>query len=388
MTLLSRSLENSRSMETFKFPNNSTSAGSSSSSAGSSSSACAAGPSRQPPHARGFPFLRLPREIRDEIYSYLVLFDPQPLASTAKYFLPQFQQPLSAVRSAAPFVKLQRPKLNLAIFRVNRKIHEEAARMFYRENTFPIRIIIRRPTYSMKFPSKKGGYDVYYETLWDRVNFFYHPDQHVREFQEVQEFYLGRTFPPIQNPESELLPASIYRPVLRKIHIDVIDTRTGDEDWREEPRSNVRTVLMPLVARLKPVLNPAGKRLNVKIRILTVLESYGPSDPNYGSYENTAAWGDVYADIKRKKFKRPSEKNVKRLIAMAWPLTRGKWKYSLVTPVDLHLIFEKAIKAELEKCNRDVGSEEKEQEYKIAKLGDKCFWTREKGRLVVMSTAD
>ncbi|EGX53515.1 hypothetical protein TWF173_010456 [Orbilia oligospora] len=377
MTLLSRS------MSAFKFPNNTNQAGSSSS---SSSSRAEAGPSRQPP--RPFPFLRLPREIRDEIYSYLVLFDPQPLASTAKYFLPQFQQPLSTIRSAAPLVKLQRPRLDLAIFRVNRKIHEEAARMFYRENTFPIRIIIRRPGYSMKFPAKKGGFDVYYETLWDRVNFFYHPDQHVREFQEVQEFYLGRTFAPIHNPESELLPAAIYRPVLRKVHIDVIDTRTGDEDWREEPRSSVRTVLMPLVARLKPVLNPAGKRLNVKIRILTIMESYNPTDPNYGSYENTSAWGDVYNDIKRKKVKRPSEKNVKRLIAMAWPLTRGKWKYSLVTPLDLHLIFEKAIKAELEKCNKDVGTEEQEAEYKSAKLGEMCFWTREKGRLVVMSTAD
>ncbi|KAF3179659.1 hypothetical protein TWF106_002865 [Orbilia oligospora] len=376
MTLLSRS------MSAFKFPNNTNQAGSSS----SSSSRAEAGPSRQPP--RPFPFLRLPREIRDEIYSYLVLFDPQPLASTAKYFLPQFQQPLSTIRSAAPLVKLQRPKLDLAIFRVNRKIHEEAARMFYRENTFPIRIIIRRPGYSMKFPAKKGGFDVYYETLWDRVNFFYHPDQHVREFQEVQEFYLGRTFAAIQHPESELLPAAIYRPVLRKVHIDVIDTRTGDEDWKEEPRSSVRTVLMPLVARLKPVLNPAGKRLNVKIRILTIMESYNPTDPNYGSYENTSAWGDVYNDIKRKKVKRPSEKNVKRLIAMAWPLTRGKWKYSLVTPLDLHLIFEKAIKAELEKCNKDVGTEEQEAEYKNARLGEKCFWTREKGRLVVMSTAD
>lgn len=89
-----------------------------------------------------FNFLLLPAELRNEIYSYLLHFDTPPM-------LPMFDYDIPAVPDTqsrwGPQSK-RSPKnlwfgnlgISLAIFRVNKQIHDEALRFFFAENTFPI----------------------------------------------------------------------------------------------------------------------------------------------------------------------------------------------------------------------------------------------------------
>lgn len=107
---------------------------------------------------RPFPFLSLPRELRDEIYSYVLLFGPP-------------KEPFSI-----PVPLFERPCLETSLIYLNKQIHDEATSVLYSRNTFPIQITMRSESCPSWLQSRNLqarddiGYKFYTEftSFWER----------------------------------------------------------------------------------------------------------------------------------------------------------------------------------------------------------------------------
>lgn len=110
------------------------------------------------------PFLRLSRELRDEIYKYLVLFTPPPIPF-----------PLDRSQKDEIYITThKREKLDLSIFRVNQQIHSEATEIFYRLNTFSIQV-----TTNLHKDLGCGSMylEVFWEAPWESIGYTVYEDQ-------------------------------------------------------------------------------------------------------------------------------------------------------------------------------------------------------------------
>ncbi|KAF3207896.1 hypothetical protein TWF679_008225 [Orbilia oligospora] len=95
-------------------------------------------------------FLNLPLEIKNEIYAYVLICNMIPSYETGFRDRRHHEQDTGTSRSVAPNPNLTisgNPRTKLALLRVNRQIHDEAALMFYGQNVFPIEVsaMSRRP---------------------------------------------------------------------------------------------------------------------------------------------------------------------------------------------------------------------------------------------------
>ncbi|KAK6529605.1 hypothetical protein TWF281_008774, partial [Arthrobotrys megalospora] len=106
-------------------------------------------------------FLTLPRELRDQIYTYLLVSPPR-LSRNRKYksYTDQFQ---TLELSSTYKIRCR----NLSLFRVNRQIHDEASEIFYKKNIWPIRIVMARQCAQPL--DCRDGFHVAYEAPWEEV---------------------------------------------------------------------------------------------------------------------------------------------------------------------------------------------------------------------------
>ncbi|KAK6533801.1 hypothetical protein TWF694_002730 [Orbilia ellipsospora] len=104
-----------------------------------------------------FPFLSLPRELRDAIYEHLLVSEPPPKPSSAK--LDNFSN-----------VFLRR---DLSIFQTCRQVYEEAAEVFYSKNTFSVKVRIQR--YVGGSPPFRKWVLIEHSAPWEQLDFAYVP---------------------------------------------------------------------------------------------------------------------------------------------------------------------------------------------------------------------
>ncbi|KAF3277657.1 hypothetical protein TWF970_004914 [Orbilia oligospora] len=240
-----------------------------------------------------FPFLSLPREIRDEIYTHLLIVDsePLPLESAEAFGKPAHAySPFGEWRRRVQPIFEDFPKVDLSIFRVSRQIHEEASAIFYGKNIFPIRVLVdgghvsRGPTI----------YDYYirgrYMAPWEDLIYSN------SELEPVGKFGLeiGRlAIEPGGSTDNQPRQVDIYlgqryRHNIRHIRLEVIDIDfVRYSSGPPHPGTNltqsnldIRTQFMPLALRLRPLLVDRTNELRIDIRITSsTLDSLCDSDP-------------------------------------------------------------------------------------------------------------
>ncbi|KAJ6259315.1 hypothetical protein Dda_6215 [Drechslerella dactyloides] len=320
-----------------------------------------------------FPFLALPREIRDQIYGYLLLFDPQPQPATGHGFLRGRHKTIIENRENCAIerlVEFQRPKLHVALLRTCHWVHDEAIQVLYSRNVFPVRIVAKALFDIIAWIPPAEDFEVTYETVWDQLRFRFSPHEDSILYPECD----GIRHPTPLDGSSFIAPH--YGRLIRRVQIDLAELRTGIlRPFNPEPREITRTPLIPLAHRLKTGLANLGANLHIHIRIVTI-----PA-----SYDDTGDEADARIAEMRRRDGRGSHRRAivlyRHLVALAWPLTTGPWSWTLQTPLDAR--FKDLEGAELEECAKVVWSSETEDMYVKTKLFKKCFWTMERGRLVV-----
>ncbi|KAK6518785.1 hypothetical protein TWF506_005920 [Arthrobotrys conoides] len=223
----------------------------------------------QPPDSSSssFGFLDLPLEIRNEIYSYVLTNIPIPYSrnrfrppgmqhwrypepdsytnATPQLQLPSLASSSSNRQSNTPSRQLKfvgsnngagKSQTKLALLRVNRQVHDEAAVVFYGGNVFKIEVSIGKRTRVRPIgagrPRYQSVYDIYYTAPWEHLRYqfiededgttegiFVHPpDSFYNEREDTKLFpeYLQ----PLQNNANVLLyPSSTYSPLVRRTHL-------------------------------------------------------------------------------------------------------------------------------------------------------------------------
>ncbi|KAK6359105.1 hypothetical protein TWF696_000272 [Orbilia brochopaga] len=240
------------------------------------------------------PLLRLPREIRDEIYKHLLLFPtpPTPTGVTSYYNLPQYHH----------------PKVDLAILRVNKQIHDEAATLFYTRNTFLVRVTV-------------NGYQpsVRLEAPWGRRTF------------SAEKYPHGRFDAPVKRSTGSHFrcqrhPSAGYLALVRHIRVDVFDFCWQGISSNKPERRRWRKALLPVVHRLQMALGDDGSNVNMTIRLMME-----------GKW-NVSGISSIGVDIYR------------RGIETAWGLTTAPWRWSLDIPDELLTHFPGVAEQALLEC--------------------------------------
>ncbi|KAK6538280.1 hypothetical protein TWF694_011159 [Orbilia ellipsospora] len=316
-----------------------------------------------------FPFLALPREIRDEIYSYLVFFDNDPLhsfVSMKTLNFPKFK--------GVSFPQASRGG-NLSLLQVNKQIHQEATELFYRHNVFPIRIV-----FGGYQGSHHDGYNLYVNctTPWEDLSYEFkkYPTSSGEEpycsyqlsenFNEdpTQTWYVRRN-----EAETSIFPLPCYRNLLRKFRVEVIDARESADCWyQRKGLAELRHLLIPFISRFRKLLGDSEEKVNLDINILT---------PCFGDREQ---WDWMH-------ILREPASYYQQLVEMIWPLTRGKWYYKLNIPQTGGVeIFDGLKEQTLKNCDENPGfepEEEEEMEYmEIPSVKSGLVFAMNKGRLV------
>ncbi|KAK6518693.1 hypothetical protein TWF506_005831 [Arthrobotrys conoides] len=285
-------------------------------------------PQPQPqPNTSFHPFLRLPRELRDEIYKSILTAPPTTLLTLN----------LSCL-----------PPLNLSILRVNKQIHQEASEIFYTTTVFPIRI-------SRNDVASISNHIIHYiaqDTPWDNFCYRYRgkygellslnsPENLV--VTENKHIHPNNTHPPIP-----------YGARFRKFRIELIDHRKLSEIPNDNSHGSASMKLLSLaVDRLSALLSPPTRQTSLSLEIhifAKVLERIGEemvSPPDSPIHKDTAKYyrKTIYRDM----------------IDTIWPLTQGPWKYTIHVPESLKKEFPWLLEETLEVCRQLEAGEKKEE---------------------------
>ncbi|KAK6511531.1 hypothetical protein TWF481_000444 [Arthrobotrys musiformis] len=246
-------------------------------------------------------FLTLPREIRDEVYTYLLAISPPP--TTISY-------PIWNGETHKPYTVHCK---NLSLLRVNRQIHDEASEVFYKRNLWPIRLVIAQKceqTVDCRYNSH-----VTYEAPWEEVAYGSICGVGGR-FYDLERFYSQQSIGALESKElimdtkPDLLPAPRYRKFLRHVKVEVLDFRHRDNRAPTPKKS----VLLPLMGRLRALLEPAGEQVTVNISL----------------HRNWEVGPDVQEDAHGEK----DESSDISLLEAIWPLAMGAWTSRVQTPFD------------------------------------------------------
>ncbi|KAK6508995.1 hypothetical protein TWF481_003761 [Arthrobotrys musiformis] len=319
----------------------------------------------------GFPFLSLPREIRDEIYSYLVLFHHPPFRPNLTYNpCPKFDIPVFKGVAFAPV-----SRGGLAILQVNKQVHREATEYFYNHNAFPIQIVIDGGVFnggddcSLLLTCTTPWEDLTYEFMESRdpelePSRAYQPSTYYNENPLDSEFVHAASRP--------ILPLPCYRGLIRNFNVEIIDTGRFDLAAGQSPMTpeKLRQVLTPFTSRLRDLLEAVGDKVHMDIDLIS---------PMFSMHESE----------RETKFQLDEEYrwHYKQLIEIAWPLTRGSWSYNLRTPQIFEDQFVQRIKEEtLELCDETPESQRDEAEMAfmgLPALTSNRVFAMNRGRLVV-----
>ncbi|KAF3310296.1 hypothetical protein TWF173_009882 [Orbilia oligospora] len=259
-------------------------------------------------------FLSLPREIRDEIFSYLLICHRSPRLNNNH---PNAIRSFDHLPSNLPAPYKIRCR-HLSLFRVSKQIHMEAAEVFYKRNVWPIRMVIARE--SAESPDCRFRLHVTYEAPWEEVAYGVGDGEGTGKFYDLERFYNRNGSGELEDKEAilyrkpDLYPAPRYRSFLRKVRVEVIDFRFHEsvgEPAIKIPHEDF--ILSPFLGKLKALLEPAGEDVVMNIKFMrdwrSGLRSTGES--NGGG----SGSGVISLDTVR-------------------PLTKGAWKCYIHADID------------------------------------------------------
>ncbi|KAF3183527.1 hypothetical protein TWF225_000259 [Orbilia oligospora] len=246
-------------------------------------------------------FLDLPREIRDEIYLSILLFNVPPDHEI----------------KSSPWGAQGRPCLNVSILRVNHQIHEEASQILYGRNIFPLRVCVEGSGFRDSKPHHWSS--VSYETVWESVGYICQLEGRGRDDIDAVPERHKLWFQRITDGRFNLPPAQRYRHLLRRFSISIRDYRSsqwvdeipapGDPERRN--RRILKSMLVPIEHRLASLIAYENQTINLDITIhrcvhkenFSFVAVYGPQALNQGYFH--------------------------QLAYIVWPLTTGHRTYSL-----------------------------------------------------------
>ncbi|KAK6357707.1 hypothetical protein TWF718_002016 [Orbilia javanica] len=328
------------------------------------------------------PFLNVPLEIRNQIYRYLVIFNISPIPKRPK--------------EGNYYARFQKPALDVSILRVNQQIHDEAAKVLYSENIFPIRLRITGDDFCKTGPTRNPYFAVTYQTFWEDLYYgqAIGQDPSVEYWSEVARG--DYPFTRITKDEIVPIPSPRYQHLIRRAKIGLYDLRViafrqlgpssggrplepeklvaRDANWRKL----VMAILMPFVrGRLDGIIsNPENAYLDIEIQAAFI---HPTSHAQALSKELTEAEVDAL-DVKY----------LKELAYTAWPLTTFAGRSRLIMDHPAARIFEGIKKEALAECDNGevVFSKEEEEGFKEKNLSEMHSWAIEEGKLVVTDPFD
>ncbi|KAK6510455.1 hypothetical protein TWF506_009562 [Arthrobotrys conoides] len=323
-----------------------------------------------------FPFLSLPRELRDEIYSYFLLFDPPKELFTIPVPLPDW------------------PFLDISLFYLNKQIHDEATEFFYSRNIFPIYITIRSegpPRWLRdRDPQDRDnvGYKVETEfvSLWERFFHCAFLPYGFHEFFEVRAYRVANDASEVDyiygkyeiNSPPPSIPALRYCRHFRNIQINIIDLRRPSIIRvplvpSEPVRRILQTTYQPLTHHLKHILEAPGEHLKININIMSVehMLHTGRVTSNQHLYWKKYAKvrGGPATNRHSDAYYFPLYED---LLRMAWPFTTGPWRSKVRTSIDE--VFEHKVQPILRSCDDNAALNTYIMEFKPYFLATGCTW--------------
>ncbi|KAK6529310.1 hypothetical protein TWF281_008487 [Arthrobotrys megalospora] len=327
-----------------------------------------------------FPFLSLPRELRDEVYSYFLRFDPP-------------EDPFKI-----PVPVIQYPSLDTSILYVNKQIHDEASNFLYSRNVFPMEmIILGDASHGWETPAghENIGYKFHtaYKSCWQRFDHIVILPYGFHELSEARFFKIARTAFEVDkdthdtNSEAPQIPAPRYYHHLRHIKINLLDFRRPRLLQRpltvsDPVRQTLQTTYQPILHHLKPMLEAAGEALTIDINILST-EHMMHTGRNLS--DDLRYWkkyisrrGGPATDHHSDAYYFPLYED---LIRMAWPFTTGPWQCKIQTPMDE--VFGEQIQPTLRTCDGNAALNTSITEFKPYFLASGCCWVFKAGRQLV-----
>ncbi|KAK6513196.1 hypothetical protein TWF506_009359 [Arthrobotrys conoides] len=376
----------------------------------------------QPPN-----FLGLPREIRDEVYKYLLLFDNVPRIAS--------RTPRALAR-LMPMVQHDKPvfrkpvSVQNAILAVNKQIHDEAAEIFYGFNTFVVRIksvnyygfedrrhprfqrfnlIYAAPWESLTFdcrakspweePAAKWGHGlgiirpeitVFSLEFEDGGDIVYTDIPWGYSYSETKDASFEENIHSIKlinEDEGRHLkfPAPRYRHLIRRIELD-IDSRYPQLEASNElcyTTGYLRSMLLPALNRLESCLHDGGKNVEVDVKVsgLILEEDWEKRVGSFLRAEDSKSAFQIKKTLEKKMYT--------TLCRSLWPLTTMRWKSSRIsTPLDSE--YPGIMEREFEQCRTFNGRTSEEPNFQpyeipeeIASVGH--VWALVSGRLGVLA---
>ncbi|KAK6337067.1 hypothetical protein TWF718_009853 [Orbilia javanica] len=300
------------------------------------------------------PFLRVPREIRDEIYKYLLHFPLPPLPGPAPF--DRWEDGHRLERRPSQF---EDPNRNIDILRVNKQIHDEAREVLYSMNVFLIQITtaIADNTGGNEY-LYTGDLTALYDSPWETLGYFYGDESlgtfapyTYWTFQNCPLRLKSYSYTPrnvcwcpkcvekVADQDTFPIPALHYRPLIRRIRIDLFETSMAIAQLKPYKRAKARKLLLPFRYRLEAALRPAAPRVAVEIAVASL-------DPAIGV-----------------EFEIESEHTFTQLIETLWPLTTGPWKYKITLPDHIQRRYGHLTDTILEACSREVPITRAEEEH-------------------------
>ncbi|KAK6347358.1 hypothetical protein TWF696_007426 [Orbilia brochopaga] len=299
-------------------------------------------------------FLALPREVRDRIYSHVVLFDDPLLTQETIDDICHRESPTGYEIGVAP------TGVDLSILRVNRQIHEEASMIFYTRNVFSVKVV----TEGWESYQGKQCFRARWTTPWEDIGYRFAEEEGGLGYF-CPGNYGGKLGDEIMQDEIKtyVYPSPRYRHLIRRVRIEVIDTCFLQQSLRplaskRDPNSKrqsviydlfglragsgllqrgsrkipLRAVFMPLACRLRSLLAACSAQVRIDIKISTTML-------------------DNFDEL--------STKVYKELVELASPFTRGYQAANIALQIPFEEDHEFDPKYEglkekvLRSCNRD-----------------------------------
>ncbi|KAF3104035.1 hypothetical protein TWF102_003413 [Orbilia oligospora] len=343
---------------------------------------------------RIFPFLHLPRELRDQIYTCLLYFPPPPVPTPTG----TISRRLRANKSH--HADLPEYEVYPHLLQVNKQIHDEGALVLYGRNTFLIQITtdcstgdrrIRRP--------KVDTYNAILSSPWEIVGYTcpnvktkrkgkkviierpvgkYCDARHYRcgnSRGRIDNYYgprpstwdcvcyrCARSIPKSKNGNFPFL-APTYRHLIRHVRIDLFDVRIARSrllhrgGTLQTNDDRIRRILLPFSYRLRELLEPAGGGLEVEITAI-------PVDP-----------------IRNEEWELKTPTMYLEILETIWPLTLGPWRYKItMSDHTIEQFGDISTEEIMESCTEmtNVTAEEEKQYREVKVEGDFC-WIHSRG---------
>ncbi|KAF3209762.1 hypothetical protein TWF106_005830 [Orbilia oligospora] len=314
------------------------------------------------PRSGSFPFLALPRSLRDKIYQYVIPFPTAPSAPISSF-----------LDNRPPFELRDRSSelsTDLSILLVNKQIHDEASQILYGETVFPVRVVINE--------SRTDGYEpqtlfeVQYESPWEEVGYTWRDKDDIGEYCAVNFLPRFATHIPENNTPAPL-PLPTYRHLIKHLRLDIIDKRVYPYSLKEYDvpaimQNRIKKLLIPFVHRLA---SQVGSRKDITLDIkLSSLFLYKEELSNF-QYREEA--GEETMEL------------YSELIETIWPFTTGPWGYRLDLPLQIQKQHPKLVAHVIKTCDEEYECMEGEEKkrYQTLDVAVPCFWAMSDGKMRV-----